>query len=331
MAHYLPYDETEGVANIVVDGAPNAGTVLTLSHWPGTPLPPGWTPPSDADTSAALCFAALDDPPQSPPAEVVTNNHLDQDGLVGLAALIDPAAAQANRALLLDLARAGDFATYQHRAAARASMAIWTMAHPERSPIADQLQCPYPEQAALLHQELLPLVVPLLTEADQYRDLWAEEDAALTASEHAIDQGRVQIEEDPALDLAVVTIDPATHLTGGHRFAADHHDLIHPMALHNATDCFRILIHHGPRHRYLDRYETWIRHRSRRPLRRVHLGPLAEQLGQLDATPETWSATPPSALVPTLGTDTSTLDPAVIEVTVQQHLRTAPEAWDPDS
>ena len=75
---YLGYDDSRAVPNMVVDGAANESTVLTLSHWPGAPTPPELA----RDVSAEIAFAYLDAPCAHPPAEVVTNNHFDQNGLV---------------------------------------------------------------------------------------------------------------------------------------------------------------------------------------------------------------------------------------------------------
>ena len=110
----------QAVPNIVVDGSPNEGTVLTLTHWPGYPQPSGY----HFDLSAEMAFHYLDEPIEHPTAEVVTNNHFDQDGLVGLHALVEPEPSLANRQLLIDVAAAGDFGTYRDRRAARASMTI---------------------------------------------------------------------------------------------------------------------------------------------------------------------------------------------------------------
>jgi hypothetical protein len=33
---FEPYESTTGIPNVVVDGSPNASTVLTLTHWPGS-------------------------------------------------------------------------------------------------------------------------------------------------------------------------------------------------------------------------------------------------------------------------------------------------------
>ena len=69
-----------------LDGSPNEGTVLTLTHWPGFPQPEGF----HFDLSAEMAFHHLDAPIDHPPAEIVTNNHFDQDGLVGMHALVNP-------------------------------------------------------------------------------------------------------------------------------------------------------------------------------------------------------------------------------------------------
>ncbi len=94
---FVPYEETGDVANIVVDGSPNAGTVLVVSHWPGLPTPPHCA----ADTSAEMVFRYLDrgaDLHQG--ARVVTNNHFDQDGLAGVYALLCPDGALRRRTQL---------------------------------------------------------------------------------------------------------------------------------------------------------------------------------------------------------------------------------------
>src|SRR6476646_612477 len=117
--HFVSFSETMP-PNVVVDGSPNRHTVLTLSHWPKsrTPLQ------LKADTSAEIAFKYLDNPSFHVDADVVTNNHFDQDGLVGVFTLTDSAIAQQYRSLLIDVATAGDFGVYQSRDAARITFAI---------------------------------------------------------------------------------------------------------------------------------------------------------------------------------------------------------------
>ncbi|MGY6501184.1 MAG: DUF6687 family protein [Acidimicrobiales bacterium] len=326
---FLGYEASRTVANIVVDGSANESTVLTLSHWPGTPQVPHLAD----DLSAQMCFRYLDDPPDHPVASVATNNHYDQDGLMGLTVLVDPDGACAHRQAIVDIAAAGDFATFRDRSAARASMVISTWADPDRSPFADRLRgLPYPDQSDLLYRTTLPLVIDLITDVDRFAPLWAEEDAALTASEDAIERGDITIAEDPTIDLAVVTIDPELELTGGHRFGGRTFDEVHPMAIHNATDRVRLLVLHGQRVVFVDRYETWVQYRSRPLPPRVDLSPLARQLDGLETGSSRWSAEPPGALTPRLSPDgPSSLDHALVIEAVARHLAEAPAAWFPET
>src|SRR5688572_4671218 len=101
---FLPEADAAEVLNVVVDGAPNANTVLTLTHWPGFPAPDGLA----ADLSAQMVFRYLDEGAgRHHPARAVTNNHFDQDGLVGVFALVDPDTAMGLRTFLEDVAAAG--------------------------------------------------------------------------------------------------------------------------------------------------------------------------------------------------------------------------------
>jgi hypothetical protein len=323
---FAGYSASATEPNVVVDGSPNDGTVLTLTHWPGFPQPAGF----QFDLSAEMAFHYLVAPIDHPPAEIVTNNHFDQDGLVGLHALVDPELSLRHRQLLIDVAEAGDFATFRDRRAARASMVIDGYADAERSPIADRLVGSYDAQCVVLYEATLPLLVSIAVDGDRFRDLWADEDDDLTASEKAIADEVVTIEEIPLLDLAVVTIPDREASRSGHRFAGESFDGVHPMALHNATGCFRLLMIHGRRYQVVDRYETWVQYRSRRTLPRVDMRPLAERLTEGDSA--TWTASAPGSLTPTLRVDgESSLGPDVVREMVVVHLRTGTPAWDPYS
>lgn len=321
------YAASAAKANVVVDGSPNDGTVLTLTHWPGFPQPAGF----EFDLSAQMAYHYLDHPLDHPPADIVTNNHFDQDGLVCLHALIDPDRALEHRQLLIDVAEAGDFATFRDRRAARASMVIDAYADAERSPIADRLVGSYDDNCVVLYEETIPLLASIAANGERFRELWADEDAELTASEKAIAAGVVAIDEVREVDLAVVTIpdDEVSHR--GHRFAGESFDAVHPMALHNATDCLRLLVVHGRRYQFVDRYESWVQYRSRRPLPRVDMRPLADQLSNAERE-SVWTASGPGSLTPTLRVDgESSLDPALVRTMVIDHLQGSAPAWDPYS
>ena len=315
---FLSYEASRTVPNIVVDGSPNESTVLTLTHWPTIPQPAGMA----ADLSAEMAFRYLDAPVEHAPAAVVTNNHFDQDGLVGVHALVAPDTALPHRELLIDLAAAGDFGTYRDRRAARASMTI--------SRFAERPHEDYATFAARCYEEVLPLVLPMLLDGDRFREHWADEDQALTVSEQAVASGAVTFAERIDTDLAVFTLPPAWVDRGGHRFGGEHYGWLHPMAVNSATACVRLLLVNGRRYRYTDRYETWVQFVTRTPPRRVDLRPLAGELTALETGSARWSADEPGALTPTLEhSDESSLDPPAVVATIERHLRTAVPAWDP--
>lgn len=320
---FLEYNASRNVPNVVVDGSPNEGTVLTLTHWPRIGQPPGLA----ADLSAQMAFAFVHSG-AAVEADVVTNNHFDQDGLIAMYALVERDEALRHQDLLIDVAAAGDFATYRFRQAARASMAIATCADQHRSPFAADLTGPYEQQCAVLYERLLEQLVDMVLHPEDFSELWVDEDSELTASEAALATGAITIEERPDVDLAIVDIAEREPHRRGHRFASDEYVGMHPMAINNATDCFRILQVHGRRYTYTDRYESWVQYRTRRPLPRVHLRPLADALAAIDDT--AWTASSPSSLTPQLRTaGESGLDRTIVVGHLIDHLQSAPHAWNP--
>ncbi|MDH3293900.1 MAG: hypothetical protein OER95_06215, partial [Acidimicrobiia bacterium] len=262
---YLGYEASRERPNIVVDGSPNEGTVLTLTHWPGYPV----APELQADLSAGIAFKYLNQVISGAavePAEFVTNNHFDQDGLVAAHALVNPEESLPHRDLLCDLAAAGDFAVYRDRRAARASMVFSRLA--EREMTGD-----YGSFIDELYREALPMVLPVLLDPDRYRDYWAEEDEELTRAEEAVARRRITFEHHQDVDLAVVHVPEDFASPGGHRFGGDRFRDVHPMAIHNVVDEFRLLLVSGRRYRFVDRYESWVQYRNRRVLPRVDLRP----------------------------------------------------------
>lgn len=288
---YVPYSELGGRSNVVVDGSATEGTLLTLSHWPHSGTPPGLK----ADLSAQSAFAYLDRPDHHVPAELVSNNHVDEDGLVGIFALADPERAQQHRARLVEIARAGDFETTTDRVAARLAFAVAELA-------ADGAG----------YDTLLDRLPGMLEDPGSVRDLWVAEDERLAADLAAIDAGAATVTEHPDLDLSVVRADRVLHL----------------VALHGVIRGFCVLelVPGRPRLRY--RYESWVQYVSRRPRPRVDLRPLADRLSAEDVV--RWRSGAPGDLTPScVPTGESALGLAQLEAAVVGHLRNAPAAWDP--
>jgi len=316
---YVPYDELDGVPSVVVDGSAHADSLLTLSHWPKSGSPAALRD----DLSAQIAFHYLDHPELHVPAEAVSNNHFDQDGLMSVYALVEPDAAQARRARAIDVARAGDFGTYRDRDSVRIAWAIATLGT-ETPGIAD----PY---AALLDR-----VPELLDRPERFADLWADEDEHLQGSEAAIASGIVTIEEREDLDLAIVTMPEDWTPRPVHRFTRPGITAaLHPTAVHNATDLFRVLYLRGHKYEVQYRYETWVQYVTRRPPGRIDLTPLAAELSELEPGDARWAFDGVGAIAPSLhlvfaGDDpSSAIPPEQLRDRVIQALATGAGAWDP--
>ena len=326
---YVPFDELDSSPNIIVDGVPGTGTVLTLSHWPksGTPAV------LKRDTSAEIVFAYLDSPPFHVRAEIASNNHFDEDGLLGIYALLDPAMAEKHRELLIDASRAGDFGVYQRRDAARIAFVISAYADSDLSPLPPKIfAMPYPKMAGELYRQLLDILPDLLTNPSKHKKIWEAEDELLSASEELIEKGLITIEENHALDLAVVHMPqdlPPEHV---HRFAQRRQAQCHPFALNSRTNCSRLLIVQGQHVEFQYRYESWVQLVSRRPALRVDLKNLAGELNREETSEGRWVFDGVDRITPRLhreGSATTSLSPDFILQRLEHHLATGPPAWNP--
>jgi hypothetical protein len=212
-------------------------------------------------------------------------------------------------------------------------MVIAAFADPERSPLAPLPGDHGGAATTLLYAELLGRLPDLVDKLDTYRNLWEDEDRKLTSSEHILATGAAVIDEYAELHLAVVTIDETVGALSGHRFTGGWFDGIHPMALHNATNRFAVLLIRGHSYQFTYRYETWVQYRSRRPRPRVDLTALADRLTERETAGVTWSADPVGSLTPQLspmGSNRESSIPAAEVVSyVIEHLTMAAPAWDP--
>src|SRR5215467_10308504 len=325
---FVPYSSAT-IPNVIVDGARNGHTVLTLSHWPKSGSPAALR----ADTSTAIVFNYLDAPAYHVDAEAVSNNHFDEDGLVGIFALLQPAFAQRHRDLLLDVAQAGDFGAFERRDAARIAFVLSACADPDSSPLpADLFTRPYPVLAGELYIRLLDVLPKLIVGVDDYRALWEGEDARLSASEELIDQGVITIEEDHDLDLAIVRLPEDLTRERVHRFTQQRSAECHPFALHSRTRCGRLLLLQGHRAELQYRYESWVQLASRKPAPRVDLSELASELTREEATGGRWVFDGVEQITPRLhleGNAQTSVPLDAIVKRVEHHLRTGRPAWDP--
>jgi hypothetical protein len=328
-SRFVPYNQLDGSPNIIVDGAATTGTVLTLSHWPksGTPRD------LKRDTSAEIVFAYLDSPDFHVNADLVSNDHFDEDGLVGMFALTTPSMAERHRELLVDVANAGDFGVYKRRDAARIVFTISAYADSKASPLPKELfGMPYPQMAGRLYEHLLKMFPRLLTDLSDYKHVWEAEDSHLTATEELIENGDITIEERPDIDLAVIHGPENLPTTVVHRFTQTRLAEYHPFALHNQTNCSRLLIICGQHVEFQYRYESWVQMASRRPPARVDLKNLAADLNQDETSEGRWVFDGVERITPRLhleGSQATSLPPATVRQRLEQYLSMGLPAWNP--
>jgi hypothetical protein len=323
---YVPYAEAAQRPNIVVDGAANEGSVLTLSHWPKSGTP--W--PLKADISVGVVFNYLDEPACHRDVAPVTNNHFDEDGLIGLYCLIEPAHALTRRALLIDTSSAGDFSVCRSRDAARIAFAISRLADRNLSPWGtESFSQNYDDYCTFVYTRLLGQLRDLIDDVEGHRALWADEDALLSASEQAIAASEATIEEHAEVDLAIVRVPADWPDRSAHRYAKHLNVPIHRMAVHNRTSCNRVATLCGTWIGFSYRYESWVQMVSHRPPQRIDLSALAAQLSEADHAP--WRFDGVDEITPSLRPESghSEFDHDRFLEALTSVLRDGKEAWNP--
>jgi hypothetical protein len=291
---YTPWDELKGRPNIIVDGYPADGTLITLSHWRGSGSPDELAD----DLSTQIAFRYLDRPDLKVDADLVSNNHFDEDGLAGIYAILHPDEALARRERIIEVASAGDFGVFTDRDAARIAFALMTMADEDRSSLgSDAFAKPYPQQSALLYEEGLARFPEMLDHPDEFKGLWQLEDAWFERDDERARNGAITIEERPEIDLAIVRLPD----DGDGAFESEFSLLgAHQAAIHNRTRLNRVALIRGDRYAVRYRYETWVKYVSRPTMPRIDLAPLAEELTAQETGGSRWEFDGNDALTPWL-------------------------------
>src|ERR1041385_5337664 len=200
---FVPNHLLNGRPNIMVDGAAVPGTVLTLSHWPKSGTP--W--PLKADLSAEIVFKYLKDAKFALKADAVTNTHFDTDGLVGVWTAVNPDKAFKLEALVVEIARAGDFQKFTDWNAYRISCVLNAYADKARSPLpAETFQGNGKEVCGKTYEALLDALPFVMADPGSFKKHWEEEERTLLEAEAALKAGKVVLREDKELDLAVFDV-----------------------------------------------------------------------------------------------------------------------------
>jgi hypothetical protein len=208
-----------------------------------------------------------------------------------------------------------------------------TYADSKTSPLPKEIfEMPCPKIAARLYENLLEVFPRLITNLNDYKNLWETEDAKLLASEELIENGDITIEERPELDLALINIPVGLPPIPVHRFAQVRLTECHPFALHTRTKCSRLFIAQGQRVEFQYRYESWVQLASRRPPSRVDLKNLAQELNQAETSEARWVFDGVDRITPRLhleGNSATSIAAENILKRLEKHLKTGAPAWNP--
>lgn len=264
------------------------------------------------------------------PAPIVTNNHFDEDGLFSMFALLQPGEARRHERLLTDASFAGDFGTFRDRAAARLCFAIEACVDPASGLLPRHVFATSGSaRVASLYRAMLPRLPNLLRNTGAHQRHWRGEDEHLRESEELIEDGRVALEEDPELDLAIVRIPIGLPARPVRRYLQTEAAALHPFAIHNATRCTRLVRIQGRRIELQYRYESWLRIPSRRPAARVDLTPFRHWLERRDGAGWIWEDTlDPAPRLYRADGRPSGVTPESFLRELRAALRDLPPAWD---
>jgi len=216
-------DEIADLPKLSVDGT--VDNSIHFSHWEGNKTPEE----VKADTSTEIALNLVTSPHRdelTQGIDLVTNNHFDTDGLLSVWSVMTGERAAEYHDVLIAAAEAGDFSEYSSETGIRASIAIQgsDQASPNNdagSPLARQLAGAEVDDDARAYDLLLPEVERLITNINDYEDLWRDGWESIAKAIESFESGSSQVKEFTENDLSLVTLAP--HIFSGSRFNPTRH------------------------------------------------------------------------------------------------------------
>jgi hypothetical protein len=216
-------DEIADLPKLSVDGT--VDNSIHFSHWEGNKTPEE----VKADTSTEIALNLVTSPNRdqlTQGIDLVTNNHFDTDGLLSVWTVITGERAAEYRDILIAAAEAGDFSEYSSETGIRVSIAIQgsDQASPNNdagSPLARRLAGAEVDDDARAYDLLLPEVERLITNINDYEDLWRDGWESIAKAIESFESGSSQVKEFTENDLSLVTLAP--QIFSGSRFNPTRH------------------------------------------------------------------------------------------------------------
>jgi hypothetical protein len=279
--YFVPFAQLRQQPTLVVDSV-GLGAALTLAHWRGAATPP----PLRHDTSAGSALRALHQPDTTGlAARAVTANHFDIDGFVGVWSLLNPALALRHEALLLLVARLGDFReiAFAHPLADHALQLVCWLNAEEKAHFYEPFGAPTrrrreDEASAEKFAWFLPRFAEMLANPAAGRATWEPAYARVKQGVGALQGPLTQRTDYPEIGLTVVRT-PAP---------GPYYALFGPTAGFDWV----LSLYDGQRYELECKYTTWIDLASRSTLPRLPLPALAARLNELETSNYCWVADP---------------------------------------
>ncbi|MBY8606636.1 hypothetical protein K7N18_17540 [Burkholderia arboris] len=320
---FLPFDHVDEVPNIAADAIHNAATRLTLSHWPSNRTPARFR--ANLSTESVLRF--MTESAVDPDVRCATTDHFDLDGLASIYALIAPDHALRHQALLVDVARFGDFARGRSGVARRLAFALDSVAArvlQDTRGIGDESA-----RVATVFHTLLPTLRDWLDAPSIPDALWCDAERHHADTEALLDHPDTHIEQHPDLDLAVFRLPASDGLRGR---ASQRYFGLSPIGFHNRTPLSTLALVAHDHVVVHQRYEGWGARASQSPRPRRDLSILVRALQAAERGTCNWRYDGVQHIMPRLGRageQAGVLPAETVVSELKQLLAIAPPAWSP--
>lgn len=266
--YYFSDYSSNNEPNILVDGSGNMYTVLTLSHWPRSPTPKELK----ADLSTEIVFNYLEKPEFHVTERAVTNNHFDEDGLLGIFSLIKPDFALDHKKLLIDCASVGDFEKYSSQEAMKIVFTIRDKVNKAKAQTDPAIFKATTSDKQ--YRYFLDIIPDIIENIDSYSDHWRNQFNLEQELEHFVSTDNVSIQNFDRYDLTVIELLSNDHSIEKCRL------LPYLLAFNTKVNNYRVLVKQDQQYRFYYRYESWVEVVSSKPFPRINLTDLCSSLNE---------------------------------------------------
>ncbi|NJO31943.1 MAG: hypothetical protein HC869_01205 [Rhodospirillales bacterium] len=309
--------------NIAVDSYPNAGSVLTLSHWPSAPTIAG----VHGDTSTDLVASYLGTNVGQPDVDIVTSSHFDVDSMASLFLLTHASIGDAMVHALRDAAFSNDFLRFTSLKSLKIASALDALTEPARALYQAAIgDASIGDRQAAMINDVIAEMPRVIESVEDYETLWSDAVQTFTRSRESLQRTVTCVQEHDHVDLAAFTLseEPRRGSLGLPYWG------LAPMAFHERSSASTLLLRSPGRHYQVNmRYESWVRFESRKIYERRDLGGLLAYLNNRDGDGD-WLFDGVQQMMPCLrNRKASSIAPDSFSNLIIQFLENAPAAWRP--